>query len=136
MPAPMRSLAALVVALALVACSSDADPAPAAKACTPGATQVCSGPGACVGAQACNAEGTAFGACECGAAGAGGGAGGSAGGGGEAGAGGAAGAGGSGLAGGSGSGACIPAAEACAGVDSPCCSGYHCFIGVHACIPD
>jgi hypothetical protein len=138
----MRSLvAALVAALALVACSSDADPAPAAKACTPGATQVCSGPGACVGAQACNAEGTAFGACECGAAG-GAGAGGSAGGGGEAGAGGAAGAGGSGLAGAGGSSgaagepACIALAHDCGGNDNGCCIGLHCAPSTSTCIKD
>jgi hypothetical protein len=73
---PMRFLAALVVAVALVACSSDDPaPAPAAKVCTPGATQICTGPGACSGGQSCNADGSGFETCACGAAGAGGGAG-------------------------------------------------------------
>jgi hypothetical protein len=125
----MRSLVAvLVAALALVACASDADPAPTAKACTPGATQVCSGPGACVGAQACNGDGSAFGACECGDAGAGGGAGagGSAGAAGEAGAGGADAAGAGGSSGAAGEPACIALAHNCGGNDNGCCIGLHC----------
>jgi len=34
--------------------------------CTPGSTQICSGPGACTGAQICNDDGSAWGACDCG----------------------------------------------------------------------
>ena len=34
--------------------------------CQPGITQVCVGPGLCVGAQACNINGTAWGTCDCG----------------------------------------------------------------------
>jgi hypothetical protein len=127
----MRLALAFVAALALVACSSDDPaPAPAAKVCTPGATQPCNGPGACVGAQACNGDGSAFGACECGG-GQGGAAG--AGGGGEAGAGGAgaAGAGGSSGAGGA---ACIPNGMKCSDNENGCCPGFHCETSVNACL--
>jgi hypothetical protein len=41
-----------------------------ARACVPGATQVCVGPGACSGGQACLKDGSGFGACNCVAAGA------------------------------------------------------------------
>lgn len=37
-----------------------------ARACFPGATQHCLGPGACRGAQACNKDGSAFSDCDCG----------------------------------------------------------------------
>ena len=36
-----------------------------AKACTPNATQLCYGPGACKGAQACLADGSGFSQCAC-----------------------------------------------------------------------
>jgi hypothetical protein len=34
--------------------------------CTPGATQLCNGPGACAGAQVCLADGSGWSACDCG----------------------------------------------------------------------
>jgi hypothetical protein len=37
-----------------------------AKACVPGATQECLGPGACKGAQACRDDGSGYSACDCG----------------------------------------------------------------------
>lgn len=40
----------------------------AGRACVPGASQKCFGPGACEGGQACLADGSGFGACECAAA--------------------------------------------------------------------
>ena len=48
-------------------------PAPAAsqptpRACTPGGTQRCFGPGACPGAQACVPDGSGWGPCDCGPA--------------------------------------------------------------------
>ena len=65
--------------LALVACSSDEDPA---QVCAPGRQEACACPGGGQGAQVCNTEGTGYGACApCDAN-----AGGSGGGGGEAGA--------------------------------------------------
>ena len=39
-----------------------------ARACTPGASQACVGPGACQGGQACLTDGSAFGPCDCGGA--------------------------------------------------------------------
>jgi hypothetical protein len=45
-------------------------PAPSgspARACVPGATQTCVGPGGCAGGQACAPDGASFGACDCGA---------------------------------------------------------------------
>lgn len=39
---------------------------PPGKACIPGTTQACLGPGACRGAQACTASGESFGSCDCG----------------------------------------------------------------------
>lgn len=44
-------------------------PAPSAspaRACVPGATQTCVGPGGCSGGQACASDGAMFGACDCG----------------------------------------------------------------------
>ena len=41
-------------------------PAASTRACTPGASQACIGPGACQGGQACLADGSAFGPCDCG----------------------------------------------------------------------
>lgn len=57
------------------------------RVCTPGSTQLCNGPGACVGSQSCDSNGLGFGTCVCGGsqgggAGGGGGASGGAGGGG------------------------------------------------------
>jgi hypothetical protein len=37
-----------------------------ARACVPGATQACVGPGACSGGQSCLHDGSGFGACDCG----------------------------------------------------------------------
>jgi hypothetical protein len=52
--------------------AKQAPPAPAqasaARACVPGATQACLGPGACKGAQACREDGSGFAACDCGTA--------------------------------------------------------------------
>ena len=44
----------------------DESPPPKAKACVPGATQACLGPGACKGAQACRDDGSGYGPCDCG----------------------------------------------------------------------
>lgn len=38
------------------------------RACVPGATQACIGPGGCSGGQACSADGSRFGDCNCGSA--------------------------------------------------------------------
>jgi hypothetical protein len=136
---PMRFLAALVVAVALVACSSDDPaPAPAAKVCTPGATQICTGPGACSGGQSCNADGSGFETCACGAAGAGGGAGsGGSSAGGEAGAGGSAGGAGSGGNSGAGGAACVPVGtlpgRCTPGKGGECCEGLKC-VGDGICV--
>jgi hypothetical protein len=43
-----------------------AAPPPPPKACVPGVTQPCTGPGGCGGGQACLPDGTGFGACDCG----------------------------------------------------------------------
>ncbi len=40
-------------------------PPPAERACVPGATQRCVGPGACEGGQACLKDGSGYGPCEC-----------------------------------------------------------------------
>jgi len=42
--------------------------APIARACVPGATQACVGPGGCQGGQVCADDGSKFLACDCGAA--------------------------------------------------------------------
>lgn len=48
----------------------DVRPAPAEpsppRACVPGSTQQCTGPGACAGGQSCAADGARFGPCDCG----------------------------------------------------------------------
>lgn len=41
-------------------------PAPAPRACVPGSTQACIGPGKCEGGQSCLPDGAAFGPCDCG----------------------------------------------------------------------
>ena len=46
--------------------ASPAAPQPPARACVPGATQTCVGPGGCAGGQACAPDGATFGACDCG----------------------------------------------------------------------
>lgn len=46
-----------------------ASPPPAARACVPGATQACVGPGGCSGGQACAEDGTRYEPCNCGAGG-------------------------------------------------------------------
>lgn len=43
-----------------------ATPPPAARACIPGSTQACVGPGKCEGGQSCLPDGTAYGPCDCG----------------------------------------------------------------------
>lgn len=82
---PWHGTAALLLsALLAAACGGDGDDTPATngsagsttKACSPGATQACTGPGACKGGQTCLATGQAWGACDCGTAGAPGGPGG------------------------------------------------------------
>jgi hypothetical protein len=45
-------------------------PPPPVRACIPGATQACIGPGKCEGGQSCLPDGTAFGPCDCGTLGA------------------------------------------------------------------
>lgn len=47
-----------------------APPPPAPRACVPGATQACIGPGKCEGGQSCLPDGSAFGPCDCGTLGA------------------------------------------------------------------
>ncbi len=42
--------------------------AAAPRACVPGSTQTCVGPGACAGGQVCAADGQGFGPCDCGTA--------------------------------------------------------------------
>ncbi|HVU51000.1 MAG TPA: hypothetical protein VHL80_09965 [Polyangia bacterium] len=44
-----------------------AAPAAPARACVPGATQACVGPGGCAGGQSCAPDGASFGPCDCGA---------------------------------------------------------------------
>jgi hypothetical protein len=41
-------------------------PPPPVRACFPGSTQACVGPGGCAGGQACLPDATAFGPCDCG----------------------------------------------------------------------
>ena len=43
-----------------------ADPTPPPRACVPGITQTCIGPGGCHGGQACDSDGTHFNPCDCG----------------------------------------------------------------------
>jgi hypothetical protein len=43
-----------------------APPPPPPRACVPGATQACVGPGGCSGGQACSADGMRFDPCNCG----------------------------------------------------------------------
>lgn len=60
--------ASLCVVSLVGACGSSEDDLakPGSRVCTPGATQVCVGNGACQGGQVCNAQGTAWGECVCG----------------------------------------------------------------------
>src|SRR4051812_26351425 len=62
-----RSFVILSLVFALVACSNDSDVRDS-PTCTPGQTQICSGPAACKGGQVCTAQAT-WGVCDCGAAG-------------------------------------------------------------------
>lgn len=55
--------ALLLVSRSTAACTSEDAPR---STCEPGATRVCSGPGACTGAQACVDNGSKWGACACG----------------------------------------------------------------------
>lgn len=64
-PGPAASASS---APAPVAAAAAASAAPA-RACIPGATQACLGPGACQGAQACREDGAGFLPCDCGTAG-------------------------------------------------------------------
>lgn len=68
----------IVALLALLACSSTpSSPALTSSAvCAPGATQLCAGSAACVGAQRCAADGLSWGSCDCGGTGGTGGSGG------------------------------------------------------------
>jgi hypothetical protein len=66
-----RSLAWLTTIIAaavagVAACSGSASLPSAIRQCTPGATQMCVGPGGCVGGQACSANGQGFDPCVCG----------------------------------------------------------------------
>lgn len=119
----MRPIAlALAVLLSLDGCSSDSTPEPTTgKACTPGTTQACTGPGACVGGQACLSDGSGYGACACGT-------------GGSAGSGGGAGAGGAGqqMGGGAGEGLCIQVSHNCDPGNDICCAPYKCIDPVGA----
>ncbi|GMV19617.1 MAG: hypothetical protein AMXMBFR56_78410 [Polyangiaceae bacterium] len=56
----------LAVAMLVLGCGSE-EPAADQRACTPGMSQACVGPGACKGGQACKADGSAYGPCDCGA---------------------------------------------------------------------
>jgi hypothetical protein len=58
--APAASGTALAAAPASVVTST--------RACIPGSTQACVGPGACSGGQACSSDGSGFGPCDCGGA--------------------------------------------------------------------
>ncbi len=62
------SLIALLLAVAtlVLGCGSE-ESAADQKACTPGMSQACVGPGACKGGQACKADGSGYGPCDCGA---------------------------------------------------------------------
>jgi hypothetical protein len=48
--------------------TSDAPPPPRTKACIPGASQSCTGPGGCKGGQTCAPDGLAYLPCDCGEA--------------------------------------------------------------------
>jgi hypothetical protein len=48
--------------------AAEPSPAPPVRACFPGSTQACVGPGGCAGGQACLSDSSAFGPCDCGAA--------------------------------------------------------------------
>lgn len=50
----------------LVAPAEAAPAGPRKRICIPGTTQMCVGPGACVGGQVCAVDGLAWGACDCG----------------------------------------------------------------------
>jgi hypothetical protein len=40
--------------------------APSERACAPGASTACTGPGGCAGGQVCSSDGSAYGPCDCG----------------------------------------------------------------------
>lgn len=67
-PRPAAGASAASSAPAPVAAAAAPSAAPA-RACIPGATQACLGPGACQGAQACREDGVGFLPCDCGTAG-------------------------------------------------------------------
>lgn len=54
----------LAVAALALGCGSE-EPAADQKACTPGLSQACVGPGACQGGQICTADGSGYGPCDC-----------------------------------------------------------------------
>jgi len=60
------SLIAMPLAVAMVLGCGSEEPAVGSRACTPGASQACVGPGACQGGQVCTADGTGYGPCDCG----------------------------------------------------------------------
>jgi hypothetical protein len=71
--APLPAGVAVPVLDANAPAASATAPAPAAvvtstRACIPGSTQACVGPGACSGGQACASDGSGFGPCDCGGA--------------------------------------------------------------------
>jgi hypothetical protein len=51
--------------LVVIACGSS-NPSGSGQTCTPGSTQACVGPGACIGGQACRSDGQGYDACNCG----------------------------------------------------------------------
>jgi len=68
-----KSRRALTVAVSFLLClvyvdvlTSSACSSNPAKACTPGASVACVGPGGCSGAQVCTSDGMGFGVCDCG----------------------------------------------------------------------
>lgn len=61
-----RTIAGLVLLVALSAAGACSSSSGGATVCTPGETRPCTGSGACVGGQACVADGSAWGACDCG----------------------------------------------------------------------
>ena len=65
-PPPAATASAANSAPAVVAAAASAAPA---RACIPGATQACLGPGACQGAQACREDASGFLPCDCGTSG-------------------------------------------------------------------
>jgi hypothetical protein len=62
----MKSVVRLAIVFLLCALASCGSTATAPRACTPGESVACVGPGGCSTNHVCNAQGTGFGACLCG----------------------------------------------------------------------